>query len=65
MSRLHRFSRLRSRLYSVLELGPGAGRVSTAVSWILVGLIAVTLTATILESVPRLANAHSASFEII
>ena len=62
MPRLGRSGRLRSRLYGVLELGPGAGRLSAAVNWILIGLIGVTLATTVLESVPRLANAHGVLF---
>jgi len=65
VSRLQHLSRLRSRLYSVLELGPGAGRLSATVNWTLIVLIAVTLTATVLESVPRLANAHGTLFETV
>lgn len=57
--------RLRSRLYSVLELGPAAGRIGAAVSWTLIGLIAVTLTGTVLESVPRFANAYSRLFDVV
>lgn len=65
MSRLHRLGRLRPRLYGVLELGPAAGRVGGMVNWILISLIAATLAATVLESVPRLASAHSALFESV
>jgi voltage-gated potassium channel len=60
-----RLGRLRQRLYSVLEFGPTAGLVSAAVNWILIGLIILTLAATVLESVPRLAAAHGAVFETI
>jgi len=56
---------LRSRLYGVLELWPTSGGLSATVNWILISLIVATLTATVLESVPRLANAHSALFEAI
>ena len=59
-----RLRRLRSRLYGVLELG-GVGLLGPMVNWVLIGLIVVTLTATVLESVPSLANAHSALFEAI
>ena len=62
MPRLHR---LRSRLYGVLELWPTSGGLSATINWILISLIVVTLTATVLESVPRLADAHSALFEAI
>ena len=56
---------LRSRLYGVLELWPTSGGLSATINWILISMIAVTLTATVLESVPRLANAHGALFEAI
>jgi voltage-gated potassium channel len=49
----------------VLELGPAAGRPGATISWILIGLIIVTLTGTVLESVPRLANAHGWLFDIV
>jgi voltage-gated potassium channel len=62
MSGLHRVGRLRARLYSILELGPMAGRLATAINWILIGLIVVTLGGTVLESVPRLANAYGGLF---
>ena len=45
-------------MYRVLEPGPGARNVGTVVAWVLTGLIAVTLAATIIESVPRLAAAY-------
>jgi len=60
-----RLHRLRSRLYGVLELWPTSGGLSATINWILISLIVVTLTATVLESVPRLADAHSALFEAI
>ena len=56
-------SRLRSRLYGVLELAPSEGRLGKAVHWSLIGLIAVTLTATVLETVPRLADAYRFRFD--
>lgn len=65
MSGLHRVGRLRARIYSILELGPMAGRLATAINWILIGLIVVTLTGTVLESVPRLANAYGRLFNAI
>ena len=58
-------SRLRSRLYGVLELAPSEGRFGNALHWTLIGLIAVTLAATVLETVPRLANAYRLAFEAI
>jgi voltage-gated potassium channel len=65
MSRLHRIGRLRQWLHRLLEPGPGHGRLSTTVNWVLIGLVVVTLTATVMESVPRLANAYSSWFESI
>ena len=63
----HRYGvgRLRPRLYSMLELGPAAGPLGASVSWTLIGLIVVTLSATVMESVPRLANAHGKLFDIV
>lgn len=65
MSRRYSLDRLRPRLYGVLELGPTAGRLGTTISWILICLIVVTLTATVMESVPRLANAYGNLFDIV
>lgn len=48
----------------MLELG-GVGLLSPMVNRVLIGVIVVTLTATVLESVPRLASTHSALFEAI
>jgi voltage-gated potassium channel len=61
----HRLIRFRQQLYSVLELGPGAGGSSAAINWILIGLIITTLAATVLESVPRLSAAYGEIFEAI
>ncbi|HWZ40611.1 MAG TPA: cyclic nucleotide-gated ion channel [Bradyrhizobium sp.] len=65
MSIPHRLIRFRQQLYSVLELGPGAGGSSAAINWILIGLIITTLAATVLESVPRLSAAYGEIFEAI
>jgi voltage-gated potassium channel len=65
VSRRYSLDRLRPRLYGVLELGPTAGRLGTTISWILICLIVVTLTATVMESVPRLANAYGNLFDIV
>jgi voltage-gated potassium channel len=62
---LHQLTRFRQRLYGILELGPAAGALGAAVNWILIGLIVATLTATVLESVPRLAAAYPRTFQII
>jgi voltage-gated potassium channel len=65
VSRRYSLDRLRPRLYGVLELGPTAGRLGTTISWILICLIVVTLTATVMESVPRLANTYGKLFNIV
>lgn len=65
MSRLHRFARFRQRLYGILDQGSGADSLSAVANWTLIGLIVVTLTATVLESVPRLAAQYGAAFEEI
>jgi len=58
-----RVGRLRQRLNGILD--QGIDSLGTTVNWLLIGLIVVTLVATILESVPRLAAAHGTLFEII
>ena len=58
-------SRLRSRVYGALEQASSEGRLGTIVHWGLIGLIVVTLAATVLETVPRLANAYRSVFETI
>jgi voltage-gated potassium channel len=65
VSSLHSVVRFRQRLYGVLDQGAGADRLSAAVNWTLIGLIVVTLTATVLESVPRLAAQYGEAFEAI
>jgi voltage-gated potassium channel len=55
--------RVRQRLYGILD--QGVGGLSTTVNWGLIGLIVVTLVATVLESVPRLTAAHGSLFETI
>jgi voltage-gated potassium channel len=57
--------RVRRRLYGILDQDLGADTLGTAVNWALIGLIVVTLVATVLESVPRLAAAHDTLFEAI
>ena len=63
MSDLRRVARFRQRLYEILD--HGVGRLGAVVNWTLVGLIAVTLTATVLESVPRLAVRYQGTFAAI
>jgi voltage-gated potassium channel len=65
VTRLHGVIRFRQRLYGVLELGSGAGGLGLLVNWFLIALIVLTLVATVLESVPRLAAAHGGVFEAI
>jgi len=65
VSRLHRFARFRQRLYGVLDQGSSVDGLSAVVNWALIGLIVVTLTATVLESVPRLAALYGEAFEAI
>lgn len=65
MFRLRRLARLRQQLYGILDPGPGAGRLGVGVNLTLIGLIVVTLAATILESVPRLAATYGGLFEAI
>jgi voltage-gated potassium channel len=65
MSPVHGMASLRRRLYGILDQDLGADRLGTAVNWLLIALIVVTLVATVLESVPRLALAHGTLFEAI
>ena len=65
MSRFHRLARFRQRLYGILDHGSGINDLSAFVNWTLIALIMVTLTATVLESVPRLAAAHGEMFDVI
>jgi len=51
--------RLRHRVYVVLEQDDGAGSATVAVNRFLIALIVVTLTATVIESVPDLAKAYA------
>ena len=54
-----RISRLRRRVYTILEQGDGADGVSLALNRFLIALIVVTLAATVVESVPELAKAYT------
>jgi voltage-gated potassium channel len=65
VSRLHRVARFRQRLYGILDQGSGVDGVGAVVNWTLIVLIVVTLTATVLESVPRLAAQYGEAFEAI
>ena len=55
----------RHRLYEILEQGSAEDAVSIAVNRILIALIAVTVIATVLESVPALAARYGIAFEIV
>jgi voltage-gated potassium channel len=54
-----RVSRLRRRVYAVLDHADGAGGASLALNRFLILLIAVTLTATVIESVPDMAKTYA------
>src|SRR4029078_7944776 len=62
MAGLRRVGRLRARLYSMLEVGPMAGRLAAAINWFLIRLI---VAGTVLESVPRLASAYCRLFNTV
>ena len=65
MSGLHRLGRFRQRLFGILDQGSGIDNLGAVVNWMLIGLIVVTLMATVLESVPRLAARYDEAFEAI
>jgi voltage-gated potassium channel len=54
-----RAGRLRHRVFVTLDHGDYASGASLALNWFLIALIAVTLTATVIESVPELANTYA------
>ena len=58
-------SGLRRHVYAVLEQGDGAGGVSLALNRFLILLIVVTLTATVIESVPDLAKTYALPLRVI
>jgi voltage-gated potassium channel len=58
-------SRLRRRVYAVLEQDDGTGGVSLAANRFLIALIVVTLTATVIESVPDLAKTYALPLSVI
>jgi voltage-gated potassium channel len=61
--RFPRVRQLRQGLYGLLEFEPGG--FGTIVNWTLIVLIVTTLTATVLESVPRLAAGYGEIFQVI
>lgn len=60
-----RLAGTRRRLYAILEQGSATDRSSVAVNRGLIGLIVLTLIATVLESVPALNDAYRSSFYLI
>jgi voltage-gated potassium channel len=65
VSRFRRVARFRHVLYGILDQGSGVGGLSAIVNWTLIGLIVLTLIATVLESVPRLAAQYGEAFAAI
>ncbi|MET4222115.1 voltage-gated potassium channel [Bradyrhizobium sp. LB14.3] len=63
--RLHQGTQFRQRLYGILDQGSAVDRFGAVVNWTLIGLIVVTLAATVLESVPRLAGQYAKAFQAI
>ena len=55
----------RRRLYLVLDQGAEVGSISAVVNWALVGAIVVTLTATVMQSVPAMAAAYGRLFAFV
>ena len=60
-----RVGELRRRVYAVLEQGYGAGGASLALNRFLIVLIVVTLTATVIESVPEMARTYAVPLSLI
>jgi len=60
-----RITGVRRRAYAILEQGDGAGGVSLALNRFLILLIVVTLTATVIESVPDLAKTYALPLGVI
>ncbi|WP_291571454.1 cyclic nucleotide-gated ion channel [Bradyrhizobium sp.] len=56
---------MRRRVYAVLEQGDGAGGASLALNRFLILLIVVTLTATVIESVPEMARTYALPLSVI
>ena len=57
--------RARRRLYLLLDQSADVGGVSAAINWILIGVIVMTLVATVMQSVPAIAAAHGWAFEVV
>jgi voltage-gated potassium channel len=60
-----RISGLRRRVYAILEQGDGVDATGRVLNRLLVALIVVTLAATVIESVPELANAYALPLNVI
>jgi voltage-gated potassium channel len=60
-----RISRLRRRVYAVLEQGDGSDGVALALNRFLIALIVLTLAATVIESVPDLARTYALPLRVI
>ena len=56
---------LRRRVYAILEQDDGVGGVSAALNRSLIVLIALTLTATVIESVPEMARTYALPLSVI
>ena len=57
--------RARRRLYLLLDQSADVGGVSASINWILIGVIVMTLIATVMQSVPAIAVAHGRTFEVV
>jgi voltage-gated potassium channel len=60
-----RISGLRRHVYAVLEQGDGVDAMGRVLNRFLIALIVVTLAATVIETVPELANAHALPLNVI
>lgn len=52
-------------MYAVLEQDDGAAGISLALNRLLILLIVVTLTATVIESVPEMAKAYALPLSVV
>ena len=57
--------RARRRFYLIMDQSAEVGGVSAFVDWVLIGVIVVTLAATVAQSVPTIAAAHERTFAAI
>ncbi len=56
---------VRRRLYVILDQSADVGGISASANWILIGAIVVTLTATVMQSVPAIEAAHGRAFAAV